>query len=568
MHIKKELIYLMQILYENEIKSLLEYCLKKQLLNKDLWKQFIDVFLLKSDSTDHGWRGEFFGKTLRGACSIYEVYPSKELYDTLEKAVLNFLDTQDKQGRFTSYKEEWKGWDMWGRKYVLSSLQAFYKICQNESLKQNVLSALRKHADYIMSCVGPDKIDILDTSNDWGGLNSASIAETYLSLYKLTCDEKYLEFGKYIILSGGCKQGNLVDIAKENKLYPHQYPVTKAYEMMSFFEAVLDYYEITGEKEYLEIFSNFIHKIRDSEITVIGCAGCTEELFDNSVVKQTESTESFMQETCVTVTWMRLLDKFYKISKEEWCLDELEKSFVNDILGMINEQENRGFSWFDKEYVEALPFDSYSPLYNSRRGIAIGGCRTLPNNTHYGCCGAIATSGIGAFIKNIIVKESERYVINYLLPCEIKDCANTIKVNNSYLTDDNITIDVLGKPVSMRIRLPKDSTVSINGEARVQSGKYLEINDFVGNIQIELHYQVEQIEINDKICYKYGPMVLAQDEHISPIYKVIKNVQSVECIEDANAFRHLRINDIDFVDYAHAGKVWDDKLITVWSNTK
>lgn len=558
----------MRIIYKNEIKSLLKYCLDKQLLKKDIWKQFVEVFLLKSDAADNGWRGEYFGKTLRGACSIYEVYPSKELYDTLEKAVLDFLKVQDESGRFTSYKEEWKGWDMWARKYVLSSLQAFYKICQNENLKQNILSALKKHADYIIDCIGPDKTDILDTSDVWGGLNSASIAETYLSLYKLTRDEKYLKFGKYIISSGGSKNGNLVEIAKENKLYPYQYPVTKAYEMMSFFESLLDYYEITGEKEYFDIFSNFINKVRESEITVIGGAGCTDELFDNSVFRQTEPTDTFMQETCVTVTWMRLLDKYYKISKEEWCLDELEKSFVNDILGMVNEKGNRSYSFFDKEYVEVLPFDSYSPLYKSRRGIATGGIKDLPNGTHYGCCCAIASSGIGVFIKNIIQKENEQYIIRYLLPCELNDGESLIKVKNSYLTDNKIFIEVSGKTVSMRIRLPKGSTVSVNGKEYVKGGKYFEVNGFIGSIQIMLHYQVEQIEINDKICYKYGPMVLAQDENIAPISTIVKEVQKVEYVEDSNTFRHLRINDIDFIDYAHVGKRWDEKLITVWSDTK
>ena len=42
-----------------------------------------------------------------------------------------------------------------------------------------------------------------------------------------------------------------------------------------------------------------------SDITVIGCAGCT--LFDHSAVRQLDAAEKgVMQETCVTVMWMKL----------------------------------------------------------------------------------------------------------------------------------------------------------------------------------------------------------------------------------------------------------------------
>lgn len=557
----------MKILYKNDIKDLIQYCLENQLLKEDLWKKFVDVFALKADSVDNGWRCEYFGKTLRAGCGIYEIYPCQELYDTLQKAVVNLLKIQDEQGRFTSYINEFGDWDIWGRKYIISSLQCFYKICKDEELKEKVLISVKKHADYIIEHIGKDKIDILDTSTGWGGLNSASIAETFLNLYKLTKEKKYLDFGKYIISSGGCKGGNLVQIAKENKLLPYQYPVTKAYEMMSFFESLLDYYEITGEKEYLDIFSNFINRVRESEITVIGCAGCTEELFDNAARRQIEVQKTFMQETCVAVTWMRLLNKYYKITKQEWCIDELEKSFVNDILGMVNEKNNRGFSWFDNKYVEVLPFDSYSPLYKGKRGVAVGGFKNLPGGGHYGCCCAIASSGVGEFVKNIITKEDGKYFIRYLLPCSLTDENVCIAVKNSYLRNERVSISVSGSPVSLNVRIPKGSVITVNGN-NVAVERYLRVDNFIGDITIDLHYEVEQINIGDKICYKCGPMVLAQDESIAKIKSVQKEITKVEYLKNENTFKHLRINGVDFIDYAHAGKVWNEKIITVWNDIR
>ena len=44
----------------------------------------------------------------------------------------------------------------------------------------------------------------------------------------------------------------------------------------------------------------------EEEISIIGCSGCTHELFDHTAVRQTQTDyEGIVQETCVTVTWMK-----------------------------------------------------------------------------------------------------------------------------------------------------------------------------------------------------------------------------------------------------------------------
>ena len=45
---------------------------------------------------------------------------------------------------------------------------------------------------------------------------------------------------------------NLIDLAFENELNLYQYPVTKAYEVTSCFEGLIEFYKITGEEKYLE----------------------------------------------------------------------------------------------------------------------------------------------------------------------------------------------------------------------------------------------------------------------------------------------------------------------------
>ena len=182
--------------YGDLIETTIQFTLKKQLLKSDLWAKFVDVFRTKEDSSDLGWRCEFWGKMMRGACLVYQYEPNDLLYETLKKTVIDLLTTQDELGRFTSYKDEFKGWDMWGRKYIITALLHFCRICKDNNLKENIITAVKKHANYIIEKIGPndDQINILTTSNIWGGLNSASIAETFVDLYKTTNEKKYLDF--------------------------------------------------------------------------------------------------------------------------------------------------------------------------------------------------------------------------------------------------------------------------------------------------------------------------------------------------------------------------------------
>ena len=299
--------------YEGAVHDNTDFILHKQLLDQPLWDKFVRVFTERPDSADLGWRGEYYGKMMRGACLTYRYLPSEELYTVLYDTVKALLDTQDADGRITTYPKdkEYCGWDMWTRKYVLVGSLYFYGICRDEAFKARILTAMKAHVDYLIATLGEGKLSVLETSHWWGGVNSASILEAIVELYKLTGEERYLTFAKYVLESGGCRDGNLLLLAEEGKLAPYEYPTVKAYEMMSYFEGALAYYEVTGETRYLNIVEKFAEAVRNTDITIIGCAGCTHELFDHSAVKQTEETEplAIMQETCVTVTWMRLQER-------------------------------------------------------------------------------------------------------------------------------------------------------------------------------------------------------------------------------------------------------------------
>ena len=111
-----------------------KFVLLNQLKKRDTWEKAVEVFSTREDSSDGRWRGEYFGKQMRGAALIYEYTKDEELYGILTDAVNDMLDRQDRYGRFSTYsvEEEFRGWDMWCRKYVLVGMLYYLKICKNK----------------------------------------------------------------------------------------------------------------------------------------------------------------------------------------------------------------------------------------------------------------------------------------------------------------------------------------------------------------------------------------------------------------------------------------------------
>lgn len=561
--------------FDNYIKNRINFTLTHQLLDADLWSKFVDVYRTKSDDGNLGWRCEYWGKMMRGACLIYHLCPSEKLYKILYDTTADLLTVQDSLGRFTTYKDEFICWDMWGRKYIITSLLHFYKICKDEVFKNRVLIAVKRHADYILEKVGlgKEQLGILDTSEYWGGLNSASICETFVNLYKITKEEKYLNFAKYILSTGGCRDGNLIELALENKKAPFEYPVKKAYEMMSFFEGSLEYYSITHEEKYLKAFKNFIYKVRETDITAIGCAGCYHELFDNSAIKQTEKSDVEMQETCVTVTWMRILSKYYLITGEKWCLDYIEKSAINALYSAMNTMNQKAYSWESKQFHNPLPFDSYAPLSYSRHGIFTAGCRPLNDGTIYGCCACIGSAGVALYPLNAHIIKDNQLLINYLLPCQILDNNADIEIVGNYLIDKKIIIKInsLGNYESINVRIPTFvKSYKFNTRAMIDGGYIICKNtgEYVLNLEFGVTYEV----LNNKVLFKYGQLVLGQDGELNPKGLIDIDLDNLDIKETKPVGLELvrfNINGNIFVNYSELGKCWDNKtIVTIWNKIK
>ena len=589
-----------ELVWNSYISQLTDYVVSQHYYDRNTWRLFVNQFRNHSDS-DGRWRGEYWGKSMRSAASIYRMNPNNKLYEILEESVADLLSTQDSDGRIATYpkEKEFFGWDMWCRKYVILGCLYFYDICKDKTLKAKILEALKKHMDYIVERIGEgeNQHSIFTTSDDWGGLNSCSILEAVVRLYKYTGKEKYFQFARYIADSGFCKDMNIFDACLYKKKFPYQFVFTKAYEMMSCFQGLLELYTLTGEKDYLRAVVNFTDLVYESEITIIGSAGCSGECFDHAAEKQTVYSDREMQETCVTVTWMNLCFRLLKHTGDVKYASWIERSALNAMNGSVNikNQIGRRIENFDprdpkepyRGKKQIMPFDSYSPLMYGHRGKLIGGFNVMEDERIYGCCASIGGLGLAIEEQFGIMKGQDGIIVNLYenahLQANYKSCKIDLTIKAKILKNGQVCVCVSSsEPLKIKFRIPewtKTYAITIDGvmvDDEVKDGYVSIEKKWDGNIvSLTFDNALHVIERGGKKAFEKGPYVLARDEafgeNIRDIVRLEQEIQSR--IIDNTSFNSdiaLKVKtkdgDISLCDYAHAGKMYDREHtdITVW----
>lgn len=582
----------------------IRFVAENQCKNRHNWKLFAEQFKSPVDDENRAWRCEYWGKMMRGASFTYAYTRDPELYDMMVETVRDLLSTEDSLGRISTYsvEHEFQGWDMWGRKYVLLGLQYFLDVCHETDLREQVIKTMRDNLDYILSKIGPveeGKTPITQTSNFWQGLNSCSILEPVVRLYNLTGEKKYLDFADYIVSCGGIENGNIFELAYEGKLYPYQYPVTKAYEMMSNFEGLMEYYRVTGEEKWRIASVNFGKLVAESDLTIIGSSGCTHELFDHSTVKQANTKNLIiMQETCVTVTWMKFITQVLLLCGEAHLVDKIERSIYNGLFGAINTEHSDALAGFT--------FDSYSPLLMGTRARQLGGTQTMRGGKEvYGCCVAIGAAGTGLIPSVAVMGRKDGVTVNLYEKGQVNAVTPsgnplTLSFDTEYPLDGHVTL-TLSLPASERftvaLRIPEWSEtteLTVNGETIAAHTGYTEIQrewnpgDRIG-LAFDMRVRIvnapddpEDVLAATHRALERGPLVLARDARLGePIDGLVdfaadENGYALvrECVPApfpchlSLAVRQKDGSEIHVVDYASAGKTWRrDSRMTAWMPT-
>jgi DUF1680 family protein len=200
----------------------IDLCIKNRIAAQDP-EYLLTPFQQRKETSQ--WQTEFWGKWITSAIAAYRYAPEAALKKNIDQAVAGLLATQSADGYIGNYADSahLKQWDVWGRKYTLLGLLAYYDLTRDK----RTLAASRRLADHLLTEVGPGKADIVKTGN-YRGMPSSSVLEPILLLYNRTGENKYLDYAKYIVQQWETPDGpKLISKALDGVPVADRFPPTR-----------------------------------------------------------------------------------------------------------------------------------------------------------------------------------------------------------------------------------------------------------------------------------------------------------------------------------------------------
>ena len=586
--------------YSGDFDYALRFVTEHQSKDADLLKDLEDAFIEHLDN-DGGYRGEFWGKTMRSAVLSYRYTLDEELYAIMENSTRRLLTAQEEDGRLATLdrSNEFRGWELWGRSYAVMGLLHFYSVCKDEALKTQIVESCKLQLDYVMERVGEGKIDILSTSPDWGGLPSSRILQAYLSVYCVTKEQKYLDYAEYLIGTGGSSMrssaGRTILEDAELKTPFYMWGCRKVYEVTNFFDGILMYYMLTGNQRAKTLALNYYEVVKASEITETGGVATDVEEANNAVVEQANpSNLGRMQENCALVVWLRYAYKIYRVFDLVEVADIFEKAYYNIVMATVD---------YDLHW--DLPFFSYNPLATTAKTTTYSGGSHV-HDRFYSCCVAMGHSALGLAPRLAVMTNAAGLSVNLYLPGTVTATTPQEKevkllVDSELPDNGNVSVRLSlaqKESFAIRFRIPdwsKNTVVKVNGIAvkNVNAGSYCTINrQWTSGDKVELSFDMSAYLIHGSadcsnsnaqynVVVKRGPLVFARDRRIEgdeifkPVTFAETNGKLQTELTEVN-FRNqtgLKVKTTDgyitLVDYGSAGKTQsDESIMCLWIPTR
>ncbi len=536
------------------------------------------------DRTDPFAAGEFFGKLLRACVNVACYTGSDRLKRKCDEMVSAILECRDPDGCISTVPRENQpngsnGSDLWERKYVLLGLWEYFErfgpTLKNEN---DVVDAMLGLAKYTASQIGDEndgKTPVTKTGWAFCGIESSSILEPVMKIYGLTKDPALLGLARHIIDSGACSRENLFESIAAGKspalIGNNGKPgesIAKAYEMMSCFEGLIEYYRVTGDEKALETARVFIDKINEEEINLLGSGGAdkpfnlgpgTGEQWNFCRSEQTNPDVGLTMETCVTVTYMKLMLQYYRVTRDAKAVDDIERSMYNALLGAAHE-DGSSFEYFS--------------VFN--------GFRSGKQNFFYdldgfplSCCTANGPMGLAILPMLSLVTGASRgdVYVNLYIPQTAEIAGGVLKIDTRYPENGKIELEIVEKGFigSIAFRIPGFcENFALSKPYKTEPGYAVVEGPFENGekITLELFYSPACVPSpksvnpagNGKILFTYGPLVLARDKKYDPDFgsplspEIIKELVPVPSVSDAGKPFMMKCPSATFVPYFEAGR--------------
>ena len=564
---------------------------------------YITAPFMEKTETKGWWQTEFWGKWMHSAVPYaqYEGKGEAGLLESIERGIDRMLASQEENGYIGNYPDALRcgeGWDVWGMKYTMMGLLHYYDWehgAGNAERADRVLAAAKRLCDYVIAEIGPNGKrgrELWQTGN-WSGYASSSILEPVMWLYNRTGEKKYLDFATYIVdgMTKPEKGPRLLDLAEKGVsvadrnepgydtgagwAYVCKYGRSKAYEMMSCYQGLIEYYEVTGRKDLFDAAVKTAEDIVKEEINLAGGCACSEAWFHGA--KKQHLPYIRLQETCVTTTWMRFCEKLLAVTGDPKWADELERTFYKAYLGAMK--------------ADGSEFAGYTPL-SGYRWHGQHHCYM-----HTDCCTANGPRGFLCFLRELCRNDGKTATFNFYASALVKG----FDMYSLYPRENMARIvSHTEGPLELRLRIPSwsgSTVIKVNGAAQsgVKAGSYFSVKREwkLGDI-VEIWFDMPVVahRLDHAIAFTRGPVLLARDSRFAdgdmtePFRAGIKDGQRMDCFAPVHvpsddfwmAFtatlpigshhanpEGANYSEVKFCDYASAGNMWrPDNFYRTW----
>ena len=546
--------------------------------------------------------GEMWGKFVRSGAMQYRHSPDAELKAILDSAIRDILAAERSNGSISCVPVERQPaggdgvtkpdcGDLWERKYVMLGMEDYYDWVERNPA---VLASLERQAACIMDQIGPaPKMDVRDAGWSANHVESSTLLEPFMRLYRMTGAGRYLDFARYLVECGGAKGTDLVQMAHD-KVPPHlmggAYP--KAYETTSYFEGLVEYFRATGDRRVERAIANYFDLVLERELTIVGNGGGDQpyhpkvmgEAWDNTAAEQTNPDMKRMMETCTGVTWMKYASQMLRLKGDARAVDAIERYVYNGLLGAMK-PEGDGFS--------------YVNLLNGEKVTNKGWGWKFPSGP-VTCCNLNGPMGL-AYIPFVAVMQGRDGPVVNLYNAGTAT-ARTPSGGEVRLDMEGDLLDDAGwrmavvpsrdEMFTIELRIPawsERTKVCINGEAMgdVVAGRYLDIRRMWrrgDRVEVVFDFKAKRLlaphgsnRAGDGYqAVVWGPIVLARDENFDAAYAEPVVVRAdadgnvaVKRIKPTFPGHRLEFlvptesGDITMCDYASVD-CWHGKRIQTW----
>ncbi len=459
------------------------------------------------------WIGEHVGKWLDAATLAWVYSGDAALRQKLDQVAAQLIGTQEADGYLGTYIPSKRfglfpgaDWDVWSHAYNMIGLLTYYRYTGDEA----ALAAVRRMGDLLMATF-PSRKSIL-AAGTHEGMAATSVLEPVVELYRLTGDERYLDFARYIVRAYDEPGGPAIVKSLLDGRGVDRTANGKAYEMLANLMGICDLARVTGDRRLLEAVTNAWTDITVNRLYLTGTASMFEHFPQDHDLPNAD--DDHVGETCVTTTWIQLNLKLLEVTGGAAFGDEIERSLYNHLSAA---QNPRGDDWC---YYTALDGSKH---YD--KGIT--------------CCHssgprAMALAPSSAYLQGegfVCVNTFEASRVRLLVggqPIELVQEADFPRAGQSVLT----VHAPQAVRFALRVRVPEWAAPLRMGEREYGAGwATLPERAWNDNDQVHFSYALRGRVIRgdyanfSRVAFAWGPFVLAADAALNP------KVESTEALK-------------------------------------